>query len=461
MRSNDFLRPILLTLALVVTSVALAEDLPASIQTSAGVVEIKRAAGPPCGADSYDFQCLVLTVDHKKITSEPTLKFTAALPHSEHPTIIGVYGFSGGASCCEHKFFLDVSRRPVRVQEGFGLGPDDRMVGGQLVFKSGEKTDEIGDAVTSTYRYRPGVDAKPRLVGTTAGAEYIPRTRELYASDYVSSPRLRKPLLRLVAKGQFASFRRYFDVSSPTTVIDKQYIIGTGNIQHAGNMDGFFVIDTKNNLAWALNVDLGYGEHQTTGRKWGVLTPEDVVPQREIDAWLAKIGATRLNVKDVPLSDDLVSLYLQPRLKQEPADDAPPKVAAATPHVAAAPAILHTSGGTFTVPVTINGALTLDFVLDSGAADVSIPADVVMTLVRTGTIKQTDFLGQQEYRLADGSVVPSKIFRIQTLTVGNKTVENVRGSVASINGSLLLGQSFLNRFKSWSIDNEKHALVLN
>ena len=38
-------------------------------------------------------------------------------------------------------------------------------------------------------------------------------------------------------------------------------------------------------------------------------------------------------------------------------------------------------GGTFRVPVTINDELTLKFVIDSGAADVSVPADVVMTLV--------------------------------------------------------------------------------
>jgi hypothetical protein len=60
-------------------------------------------------------------------------------------------------------------------------------------------------------------------------------------------------------------------------------------------------------------------------------------------------------------------------------------------------------GGTFAVPVTINNQLTLKFVVDSGASDVSIPTDVVSTLVRTGTITQADFLGSRTYKLADGS----------------------------------------------------------
>ena len=117
-------------------------------------------------------------------------------------------------------------------------------------------------------------------------------------------------------------------------------------------------------------------------------------------------------------------------------------------------------GGTFTVPVTINGALTLGFTVDSGASDVSIPEDVVTTLIRTGTISESDFLGEQTYRLADGSKVKSRTFRIRQLTVGNRTVNNVLGSVAGVKGSLLLGQSFLSRFSSVKFDYGRQVLVL-
>ena len=117
-------------------------------------------------------------------------------------------------------------------------------------------------------------------------------------------------------------------------------------------------------------------------------------------------------------------------------------------------------GGTYVVPVLINNAITLDFVLDSGAADVSVPADVFRTLVRTGSIKGSDITGKQTYVLADGSKLQSPTFLIRSLKVGDTLVENVRGSVASTEGSLLLGQSFLERFKSWSIDNSNHELLL-
>jgi clan AA aspartic protease (TIGR02281 family) len=121
---------------------------------------------------------------------------------------------------------------------------------------------------------------------------------------------------------------------------------------------------------------------------------------------------------------------------------------------------LKKAGGTFVVPVQINGAITLNFTIDSGADDVSVPADVFSTLARTGTIRNSDIIGEQTYVLADGSKTQSVTFTIRSLKVGDRVVENVRGSVAPQQGSLLLGQSFLERFKSWSVDNTKHVLVL-
>jgi clan AA aspartic protease (TIGR02281 family) len=142
-----------------------------------------------------------------------------------------------------------------------------------------------------------------------------------------------------------------------------------------------------------------------------------------------------------------------------PAKQAPPEPPVLDSGATVVPMVLE--GGTFVVPVKINDQITLNFVVDSGASDVAVPADVVSTLVRTGTITDADFLGKQAYRLADGSTVPSQRFVIRSLKVGDKTLKNVVGSVSPSASDLLLGQSFLNRFKSWSIDNQRRALILN
>ena len=121
---------------------------------------------------------------------------------------------------------------------------------------------------------------------------------------------------------------------------------------------------------------------------------------------------------------------------------------------------MEQSGGVYVVPVRFNDVITLNAIVDSGAADVSIPADIVLTLIRTKTITDEDFLGKQIYVLADGSKVPSQRLRIRSLQIGNKTVKDVVGSIASVKGEILLGQSFLRKFKSWSVDNEQHTLML-
>ena len=121
---------------------------------------------------------------------------------------------------------------------------------------------------------------------------------------------------------------------------------------------------------------------------------------------------------------------------------------------------MEQEGGVYVIPVRFNDMITLNAIVDSGAGDMSIPADIVSTLMRTKTITDQDFLGQQTYVLADGSRVPSQQFRIRSLKVGNITIENVVASIGSVNGEILLGQSFLNKFKSWSVDNEQHTLTL-
>jgi clan AA aspartic protease (TIGR02281 family) len=119
------------------------------------------------------------------------------------------------------------------------------------------------------------------------------------------------------------------------------------------------------------------------------------------------------------------------------------------------------SGGVHSVPVKINDALTLDFLIDSGAATVSMPADVVHALVRLGTLAPGDVLGSKDYKMANGSIYTSQTFKIRSLQIGDTVLQGVTGSMAPAQGGLLLGQSFLSRFRSWSIDNGRQVLVLD
>ena len=141
---------------------------------------------------------------------------------------------------------------------------------------------------------------------------------------------------------------------------------------------------------------------------------------------------------------------------------------AAVPAVAAtanqpAPQMVHMEpyNGAFVIPVVLNNALTENFIVDSGAADVSIPANVASALKELGALTRADFLGNKTYMLADGSKVASEIYRIASLRIGGMEMTNVTVRISAENSHLLLGQSFLSRLRSWSMDNARQVMTFN
>jgi len=116
--------------------------------------------------------------------------------------------------------------------------------------------------------------------------------------------------------------------------------------------------------------------------------------------------------------------------------------------------------GTYKVPVLLNNHFTLDFIVDSGASAVLIPEDVISTLIRGGTISEDDFLEEQEFIQADGSKIKRQTINIKKLQVGDEILYNIKAIIGNQESSLLLGQSFLKNFSSWSIDNKNSLLVL-
>lgn len=117
-------------------------------------------------------------------------------------------------------------------------------------------------------------------------------------------------------------------------------------------------------------------------------------------------------------------------------------------------------GRNYVVPGLVNNEVTLNFIVDSGASDVTIPADVVATLKSTGALSDRDFTGRQIVGLADGSRVSSETFRLRSLSVGSWLVNDLAAAVTPAGAPPLLGQAFFSRLKSWSIDNVNQTLVL-
>ncbi len=115
-------------------------------------------------------------------------------------------------------------------------------------------------------------------------------------------------------------------------------------------------------------------------------------------------------------------------------------------------------GGVFVLPAIVNGSSQAYFVVDSGAANIQIPQELADEMTRNGTLGDGDSLGQQRFTLADGRGLQQRIFRLKSIKIGERTIENVVAAIGAPLSRALLGQSFLRRLSWWKIDNVKNAI---
>ncbi len=121
---------------------------------------------------------------------------------------------------------------------------------------------------------------------------------------------------------------------------------------------------------------------------------------------------------------------------------------------------LSHNGGVLMVESLVNDSSRVEFTVDSGAGDMSIPEEIMKELKIKGVVGDADFTGTGRYILADGRVVEAAQYNIKRITVGGVTALDVQSSVSPENSPPLLGQTFFKKFKSWRIDNARNRLYL-
>lgn len=99
--------------------------------------------------------------------------------------------------------------------------------------------------------------------------------------------------------------------------------------------------------------------------------------------------------------------------------------------------------------------------LDTGATDLVISADVALTLIRARALTNRDFIGKKSYYLANGSEGVGERVIIREVQVGAHKVMNVTAIINPPESDLLLGQSFLAKFGVVTFDYKRFVLVLS
>jgi clan AA aspartic protease (TIGR02281 family) len=117
--------------------------------------------------------------------------------------------------------------------------------------------------------------------------------------------------------------------------------------------------------------------------------------------------------------------------------------------------------GTYYVDVGIDGVCCFKMMLDTGASDVSVPMGLWYAMIQGGRITNDDHIDVARYRTASG-VVEGLRFIMPPMQIAGVTVRGVVGSVTKGDrgSTILLGQSFLRKFRSWQINNATGQLIL-
>lgn len=121
---------------------------------------------------------------------------------------------------------------------------------------------------------------------------------------------------------------------------------------------------------------------------------------------------------------------------------------------------LEADGQGYRVPARINDALTAKFVVDSGASVVMLPKEMVEDLTRSGAVAPSDMRGRDIYVTADGRHHRGQLLMLRRLDVGGHVATEIMAGIGPEHAEPLLGQSFLAKFKSWTLDNKRHVLIL-
>lgn len=121
---------------------------------------------------------------------------------------------------------------------------------------------------------------------------------------------------------------------------------------------------------------------------------------------------------------------------------------------------LEKGDGVYYLTAKIND-VPMKFVFDTGASSISMSQTEAAFLYKQGTLTESDFEGVVNFQDARGDVSQGMVVKLRKVEIGNRVLHNVEASIVpNQNAPLLLGQTVLQKFGRFSIDNRNHQLIL-
>lgn len=116
--------------------------------------------------------------------------------------------------------------------------------------------------------------------------------------------------------------------------------------------------------------------------------------------------------------------------------------------------------GVYVMPCKVNG-LSLKFIFDTGASDVSISLTEAMFMLKNGYLSENDLIGTEKYQIANGEILEGTKINLKTLEIGKLKLYNVKASIVhNSTAPLLLGQSALSKLGKIEFDYANSTLTI-
>jgi clan AA aspartic protease (TIGR02281 family) len=114
----------------------------------------------------------------------------------------------------------------------------------------------------------------------------------------------------------------------------------------------------------------------------------------------------------------------------------------------------------YVIPCKVNG-LNLNFIFDTGASDVSISMTEALFMLKNGYLSESDLVGKEYYRIANGDVEEGTKILLKTIEIGNLKLYNVNASIVhNLNAPLLFGQSALSKLGKIEFDYSRSTFTI-
>lgn len=115
----------------------------------------------------------------------------------------------------------------------------------------------------------------------------------------------------------------------------------------------------------------------------------------------------------------------------------------------------------FLVDIKLEDYMTVPFIIDTGASDCTMPPYIAFALYQAGKLTEEDVVGEKSYKLADGSVITTKVVKLNQIQIGDIILFDVYFSIGtSSNSPFLLGQNVLSKLENIEFDYNKNLIII-